>query len=115
LELVSAYHFPLFLAVDEVVVVLHRDELVPAVLLGNILQRLELPGSHRASTNVPHPALLDDVVEGLHDLFPWCFAVQAVDLEDVDVRTQPLNALLDGVEDVFPAQPHLVHCVAVVG
>jgi hypothetical protein len=103
LELVSAYHFPLFLAVDEVVVVLHRDELVPAVLLGNILQRLELPGSHRASTNVSDPALLNNIVQSLHDLLPGCASVQAMDLEYIDVRAEPLHALLHRIEDMLAA------------
>jgi hypothetical protein len=40
------YHLSLFLAVKEVVVVLHRNKLVPSVLLSNILQCLELPRRH---------------------------------------------------------------------
>ena len=39
-------HLTLFFAVDEVVIILHRDELVPVVLLGDVLQALELPGCH---------------------------------------------------------------------
>ena len=41
-----AYHFALFFAVDEVVVVLHGDEFVPAVAVGDVLQGLEFPGGH---------------------------------------------------------------------
>jgi hypothetical protein len=81
----STYHFTLFLAVDQVVVILHRHKLVPAVLLCNVLQRLELPRCHGAGANVADPAFLNDVVEGLHDLFPGRAAVQAVDLENIDV------------------------------
>ena len=42
----GAYHFALFFAVDEVVVVLHGDEFVPSVAVGDVLQGLELPGGH---------------------------------------------------------------------
>lgn len=42
----GAHHFALFFAVDEVVVVLHGDEFVPAVAVGDVLQGLELPGGH---------------------------------------------------------------------
>ena len=54
-------HLSLFLAVDQVVVVLHGDELVPAVLLGNVLKCLEFPSGHGAGTNVPGGSKLVDV------------------------------------------------------
>jgi hypothetical protein len=38
-----------------------------------------------------------------------------VDLQDVNVRSQALDASLNGVEDVFPAQTNAVDKVAVVG
>ena len=40
------YHFAFFFAVDKVVVVLHGDEFVPAVPVGDVLERLEFPGGH---------------------------------------------------------------------
>lgn len=39
-------HLSFFFAVDEVVVVLHGDELVPVVLVGDVLEGLEFPGCH---------------------------------------------------------------------
>lgn len=39
-------HLTLLLTVEKVVVVLHADELVPAMLLGHILECLELPSWH---------------------------------------------------------------------
>jgi len=87
---------------------------VPAILLSDVLQRLELPRSHRAGANVPDPALLNDVVERLHNFLPRCIAVQAMDLEDVDVRAQALHTLLHRIEDVLPAQANRVDSLAVV-
>jgi hypothetical protein len=88
---------------------------MPSVLLSDVLQRLELPRRHRTRANVPHPTLFDNVVQCLHDLLPWCVAVQTVDLEDVDICAQSLNALLHGVENVLPAQADFVYGLAVVG
>ena len=42
----GSYHFALFFAVDEVVVVLHGDEFVPAIAVGDVLEGLEFPGGH---------------------------------------------------------------------
>jgi hypothetical protein len=77
----SKYGLHTFLAVDEIVVVLHADELVPTVLLGDVLESLELPCSHllnvsllvksfvfpgistyTASANISDLTTLDDIV-----------------------------------------------------
>lgn len=109
------HHLPLLFTVKQVIVVLHGDKLVPSVLFRNILQSLELPGGHGTRTNIPHPALLDDIVQCLHYLLSGCVAVQTMDLQDIDVGAQSLHALLDRVEDVLAAQTDSVDHVAVVG
>jgi hypothetical protein len=111
----GVYHLPLLLAVDQVIVVLHGNKFVPAILLRNVLQRLKLPASHRAGTDISHPSLLNNIVQRLHDLLPGCVAVETVDLQNIDVCAQSLNALLHRVEDVLAAQTDLVDHVAVVG
>src|SRR5919202_4168127 len=55
-------HLALLLAVDEVVVVLHRDELAPAVALGDALRLRELPRVHAARADVARLARAHDVV-----------------------------------------------------
>ena len=107
-------HFALFLTGDEVVVVLHGDELVPAVALGDVLEGLEFPGGHCAGADVADLAAVNDVVEGLHDFLAGGVAVQAVDLEDVDVGTQALDTGVDGVEDVLAGETDAVDEFAVV-
>lgn len=87
---------------------------MPSVLLSNVLQCLELPRCHRASTDIPNPALLNNIVERLHDLLPWRTTVKTVDLQDVDIRAEALDALLDRVEDVLTAETNLVDHFAVV-
>ena len=45
-DLTIGYHFPLILTVEQAVIILHANELMPAVLLCNILERLEFPRGH---------------------------------------------------------------------
>lgn len=89
-------HLPLFFAVDEVVIVLHGDELVPGQMSGainpwvvgispsigfsNILQRLKFPRRHRAGSYVSHFAALHHIVQRLHDLLLRRLPVQSVNL-----------------------------------
>lgn len=107
-------HLVLFFPVDQVVVVLHRDELMPAVTIRDVLQLLELPRRHAGRTDVPNFPRLDHIVQGAHDLLPRRRTVQAVDLQDIDVGAQPRDALVDGIDDVFPAESHTVQHVVVV-
>ena len=79
-------HLALLLAVEQVVVVLHGDKLGPAVALGDVLQRLELPRRHRRRPDVPHPPFFYDVVQRPHDLLARRRPVQSMDLQHVDVR-----------------------------
>jgi hypothetical protein len=107
-------HFALLFTGDEVVVILHGDELVPAVALGDVLEGLEFPGGHCAGTDVADLAAVDDVIEGLHDFLAGGVAVQTVDLENVDVGAQALNAGVDGVENVLAGETDAVHELAIV-
>ena len=70
--------------------------------------------TYRARTNVPGKAHLHDVVQSLHCLLPWDIGVHTLDLEDVDVRAQPLDARLHRIKYVFPGQPGAVHQPTVV-
>jgi hypothetical protein len=78
-------HLALFLAVQQVVVVLHADEFRPAVPLGGVLQQGELPGPHAAGADVVHFAGAHEVVQGQHCFFDRGVRVEAVDLQQVEV------------------------------
>ena len=96
----EAVHLALLLAVQEIVLVLHADELGPAVLLGDELEPGELGRPHAAGADVADLAGLDKVVQGLHGLLQRHVGVEAVDLQQVDVRSiQTLQRCLDLVED----------------
>ena len=100
--LVSAQrqHLALFLAVEQVVVVLHGDEARPAVALGDVLGLGELPGMHRRGPDVARLAALHDIVEGLHGLFDGRRVVPAVDLIQVDVvHAEAAQAIVNAGED----------------
>ena len=102
-------HLALLLAIQKVVIILHGDEFMVSVRFGDPLQFLELPRRHGGCADVSHPSFLHHVVERSHDLFLRHGAVQAVDLQNVDVRPQTLGAGLHGVHDMFPAQADLIH------
>ena len=85
-----------FFAIKQVVVILHRDELMPAILLGDVLQSLELPCRHlsyvsagfylplantyTASTYVTNLTTLNNVVQGPHDLLSRRVPIQPMNL-----------------------------------
>src|SRR3546814_4868963 len=54
-------HLPLLLAVEQVVVVLHRDEAGPALALSHVLGLGELPRPHRRGPDVARLARLHHV------------------------------------------------------
>jgi hypothetical protein len=85
-ELAVGVHLAFLFAVEEVVLVLHADELGPAVLrdeckaqsgkeslreaylLGNVVIVGELPGPHRTSTDIADLSTRYEVVKSLHSL-----------------------------------------------
>ena len=62
LDLAEGIHLALFLAVDEVIVVLHGDKTGPAMFVGQIEALGELPGVHARRANVACLARLDHIV-----------------------------------------------------
>ena len=81
----EAEHFALFLTLHQVVLVLHADELRPAMKLGRLLHLGELPSPHRRRADVACFAGLDHVVQRFHCLVNWSVRIEAVNLVQVDV------------------------------
>ena len=102
----KAHHLPLFLAVEEIVKVLHRDEPRPAVAVGQVKRLAELPGIHRRCAQVPGLAGFDDVVKGLERLLDRRLVVPAVDLVEVDmVGAKPRRLASISVMIAFRERP----------
>src|SRR3954471_5667465 len=94
-------HLPLLLAVDQVVVVLHRHERRRS----DALRLRELPGVHAAGADVAGLSGLHDVVQRAHRLLDRRRLVPAVDLVEVDVvEAEPLERGIDRGEDVLARQ-----------
>ena len=80
--------------------VLHADELGPAVLLRCVLEQRELPGPHAGGADVVHFAGADEVVQCEHGFFEGRVRVEAVDLEKVEVvELEAVEGGVDGFED----------------
>ena len=95
-------HLSLLLAVQQVVVVLHRHELRPSVLLGHKLHRGELVSPHAAGADVADLAARDQVVQGFHGLLDRHSRVEAVDLEQIDVgRVEAAEGGVDRGKDAL--------------
>ena len=88
----DGYQFTLVLPVQEVVMVLQRGELGPAVLLGCQLHVVELVAVHCGGAYGPHLAAADQGVQGFHGLLDGSAVVETVDLIQVHViRSQTLQ------------------------
>ena len=108
----EADHLPLLLAIEQVVVVLHRDEPRPAVEVGQVERLAELPGEHRRGADVAGLARLHDVVQGLQRLLDRRLVVPAVDLVQVDVvGAEPPEARVDLRQDRLPRQAPAVRAL----
>ena len=105
-------HLPFFLAVDEVVVVLHRHEARPAVALGDLQHLRELPGVHARRADVARLAGPHDVVQRFQGLLDRRVRVEPVDLVEVDVvGPEPSEGGVDGLEQVLAGQAAVVRPV----
>ncbi len=102
-------HLPLFLAVEQVVVVLHGHERGPAVPVRRVLRLGELPGVHAARPDVAGLARLDHVVQCLHGLLDRGPRVPPVDLVEVHVvHVQAAQRVVDPGQDVLAGQAAVV-------
>ena len=108
-------HLAFFLTIQEVVKVLHRNKLVPSVLLGQILELLELPGCHRTRANVAHPATFNHIVEGTHNLLFGRITIQAMNLKNINIRSQTPDTSFNGIKDVFARESYTIHHSAIIG
>ena len=79
-------HLPLFFPIQQIIVILHTNKLSPAMLLRHELHLRKLSCPHAARADIADFPRLDEVMQGFHGLFDWDIGVEAVDLEDVEIR-----------------------------
>ncbi len=79
-------HLPLLLPIQQAIMILHADELRPPSLLRHELQARKLRRPHAARPDIPHLAAAHQVVQRLHRLLGGRMRVEAVDLQEVDIR-----------------------------
>ena len=99
------HHLALLLAIDEVVVILHRDEFGVALGARDIEHARELPGVHRRGADIERLAGAHDVVQRLERLLHRRQRIEAVDLVEVDVvRAEAPQRGVDRLHDVLARQ-----------
>ena len=105
-------HLPLFFAIDQVVVVLHRDEPRPAVPLRDMQRLRELIRVHARRADVARLAALHDVVQRFDRLLDRRVVVPAMDLIQIDVvGAEAAQRVVDRFHDVFARQAAVVRLV----
>ena len=102
-------HFALFLAIDEVVMVLHRHESRPATRLCDVQHLRKLPAVHARGADVERLAGLHDVVQRFERLLDRRLRVEAMDLVEVDiVGREAAKRGLDRQHDVLAREAAIV-------
>lgn len=92
--------------------VLHAHKLGPPVLLRDELHASKLHCPHAARANVAHLSALDEVVQRLHCLLDRHGVVEAVDLQQVNVRgVEAGERGVDSIEDGGAAKADMVRVV----
>jgi hypothetical protein len=81
----EAVHFALFFTIQEVVVILHADELGPSILLSSKLQLRKLYSPHRTGADVSHFSAPDQIVQRFHCLLKRGIRIEAMDLQQINV------------------------------
>src|SRR6266550_1635513 len=96
------HHLSLLFAINEVVVVLHRDESSPAISLGHAERLCHLPRVTRACADVPHFALLDEMIQRGESLLDRNRSFESMDLIKIDcVDAQSFQAGVTCLKNVL--------------
>src|SRR5437870_8578574 len=93
-------HLPLLFAVEEVQVILHRDEAGPTILRGLVERLLELPGEHGGGPEIAGLASPYHVMQRFHRLLDGGLVIPAMDLVEVHIiHPKSLEAVVNLAED----------------
>ncbi len=64
--------------------------------------------TYTTSPDVSDFATLDNIIQSSHDFLSWCITIKSMNLQDIDIRPQSRNTLVDRIKNMFPAQAHLI-------
>src|ERR1700691_390425 len=102
-------HLALLLAINEVVMVLHRDEPVPSVFFLQRERLGKLPRRHRARAEVAHLAGAHQRVERLERFFDRRRVVPWMDLVEVDeIHLEAAQRCVTRFENIFAAEARAI-------
>ena len=106
------HHLAFLLAVQEVVMVLHRNELRPMVAFGGALHFCKLPREHARGSDVTHATAAHDIVQRLHRFFDRRVRIETVNLIQIQViGAQTFQARIDCRKNVLPRESLLVRAI----
>lgn len=98
--------------VQQIVKILHRHKLRPAIALRRKLHSRKLVRPHAAGTNVPNLPTLNKIMESLHRFLDRHSLVKAMDLEKIDVICiEAFERRIDRGEDTLAGETSLVDIV----
>jgi hypothetical protein len=69
---------------------------------------------YRRSANIAQFAAFNNIIQSTHDLLHWRITIQAMDLQNVNIRPQPLYTLVYGIENMLPAQPTPIYSLTII-
>ena len=64
--------------------------------------------TYTTSPDVPDFATLDNIIQSSHDFLSWSITIKSMNLQDIDIRPQSCNTLVDRIQNMFSAQAHLI-------
>lgn len=70
--------------------------------------------TNRGSSNIAYFATLNHIIERTHNLLHRCIAIQSVKLKNIDVRSEALDARINSIKDMLPAQAALVYSLPII-
>src|SRR5579864_3765517 len=102
-------HLALVLTIDQVVMILHSDKLVPVIFFGGIQRLRELPGRHAAGSQVAHLAGANEGIESVQSLLNGCLGIPTMDLIQVDViHSQTTERVIASLQNMLAAEASAV-------
>jgi len=70
--------------------------------------------TYTASSDISDPSTLNYIIKGLHNFRSRCVAIESVGLQNVDIRPQSLNTLINSVKNMLSSQSNLIDHISII-